>query len=245
MFVRPTPRTVGVLFVPLALGLGLATGCASRPSPATTPAAAEAAPLAISDGAWARADGLLGVATTVEPDLTALLVSGAARLDVHLRGLEFRVKSRDSLARKIQTEMLASGRPADEIEINDVLRYTVLLDDRPAGDYKATAAEILRRADEQGEKFSALLTTAEGGSAWTLAHPEYGVVLPVRPPPQIPLVLPVAGQDAELVRYLNVWIAYQRSRGVVDDYFDHWIRGGALEEKEPRWSIGRTVLGWW
>lgn len=95
------------------------------------------------------------------------------------------------------------------------------------------------------EGIDALVTTAEGGSAWTLAYPEYGVVLPVRPAPEIPLVLPVAGRDQEMVQFLNVWIGFQRAQGTIDDYFDFWIQGEGLEAKEQRWSIGRDVLGWW
>ena len=108
----------------------------------------------------------------------------------------------------------------------------------------------LRKVESEREFFEmdgidGLVTTAEGGSAWTLAHPEYGVVLPIQPPPEVPLVIPVGGRDEELVTFLNVWISLQKSQGTIDAYFDHWIRGEALAGKVPRWSIGRDVLGWW
>lgn len=103
-----------------------------------------------------------------------------------------------------------------------------------------TEDEFFERAD-----LDALVTTAEGGSAWTLAYPEYGVVLPIKPAPEVPLVIPVAGRDIDLREYLNVWIKFHRTRGTLGTYFDYWIKGGGLEEREPRWSIGRDVLGWW
>ncbi len=136
------------------LALGCAGASASPPaSIATAPqAAAEPEEFRISPEATAQADRLLEQASRVEPHLTTLLEVGAERLDVHLYGLQDRVKERDSLARKIQTQMLDSGLPADEVEISDVVRYTVLLDDHPAGDFDATAADILRRAADRGHE---------------------------------------------------------------------------------------------
>jgi ABC-type amino acid transport substrate-binding protein len=104
--------------------------------------------------------------------------------------------------------------------------------------------------EDEGEFFTlegvdALVTTAEGGSAWTLAHPEYGVALPIKPPPEVPLVLVVAGRDLELVQVLDSWIESKVRQGAIDRYFDYWIRGGGLEERVPRWSIARDVLGLW
>ena len=90
-----------------------------------------------------------------------------------------------------------------------------------------------------------LLTTAEGGSAWTLANPEYGVVLPVTPPPKIPLVFLVAGKDLDLVRYLNIWLDFQHTEGIIATYFGYWIQGGGLEPEEVRWNIAHDVLGLW
>ena len=111
---------------------------------------------------------------------------------------------------------------------------------------EANIVEIENEGDFFGSDVAdALVTTAEGGSAWTLAHPDYGVVLPVKPAPRIPLVMVVGGNDLELQRVLNVWIRFQESQGTTQRYFDHWIRGGALEETAPRWSVGRDLLGLW
>jgi hypothetical protein len=31
---------------------------------------------------------------------------------------------------------------------------------------------------------------------------------------------------------------------LVEELFDHWILGRGAEEKQPRWSIIRDVMGW-
>ena len=141
---RGVARAAGVLLVLLTLG------CASSGTPVV--AGAGTAALEISPEAERRAARLLEQAGRIEPRLTALLEAGAERLDVHLYGLENRVKSRESLERKIQTRMLEEGLAADEVEIDDVVRYTVLLDDEPPGDFNDTTADILQRADSRGHE---------------------------------------------------------------------------------------------
>ena len=144
----------GGLWGALALGLALAplaAGCvSSAPEPTSPDAVARAIPLVISAEAEARADELLDLATDIEPELTELLVNGSDRLGLMLYGLDHRLKERDSLARKIQTDMQTHGLPAGQVEIDDTIRYTVLLDDEPPGDYDTSAGEILRLAERRG-----------------------------------------------------------------------------------------------
>jgi ABC-type amino acid transport substrate-binding protein len=97
----------------------------------------------------------------------------------------------------------------------------------------------------EGSDADALLTSAEGGSAWTLIHPEYSVVLPVQPAPEFHYVLPVAGYDRVLSDYLNRWIDVSQNDGTLDALFSYWIRGETMGGGDRRWSIGRNVLGWW
>jgi Na+/H+-dicarboxylate symporter len=94
-------------------------------------------------------------------------------------------------------------------------------------------------------KYSGLLTTAEGGSAWTLKHPKYSVVLPLRRRIQIDYVIPVAGDDRGLTAFLDRWIDISENDGTLDGAFAHWIRGETGSQLERRWSIGRDVLGLW
>jgi len=104
----------------------------------------------------------------------------------------------------------------------------------------SSEAEFFEKSDAD-----ALLTSAEGGSAWTLIHPEYSVVLPVQPAPEFHYVLPVAGYDRVLSDYLNRWIDVSESDGTLDALFSYWIRGETKGDANRRWSIGRNVLGWW
>lgn len=142
------PRLFSSSFASVVLGSALfAFGCTSVPAPLSAPTPDA---LAVSPEASTRADELLAVATEIEPELTSLLTEGADRLDIQLYGLRFRVKSKSSLERKIQTHMRRDGTRAADVVIDDVLRYTALIEDDPPGRYDAAVADILRRADARG-----------------------------------------------------------------------------------------------
>jgi len=110
----------------------------------------------------------------------------------------------------------------------------------PAAD--VTGLEREEEFFEAGEsRFDVLVTSAEGGSAWTLIYPSYSVV-PVNPPSLAPLVYPTAGGDPEFENYLKVWIDLKQRDGTVDTLFDYWIRGQPPKGTARRWSILRDVL---
>ena len=90
----------------------------------------------------------------------------------------------------------------------------------------------------------ALVTTAEGGSAWALFHPGYTMVNPIRPPVKIPLVYPLGDDDGYYHALINDWIDLKKKDGTVDALFAHWILGEGGEDRSPRWSVIRDVLGW-
>ncbi len=90
----------------------------------------------------------------------------------------------------------------------------------------------------------ALLTSAEGGAAWTLAYPFYTVVNPFPRPLRLPAAYPFAGPDPRFERLLNHWIEVKKTDGTFQDLFDHWILGRGSEKKGPRWSVIRDVLHW-
>jgi proton glutamate symport protein len=98
-------------------------------------------------------------------------------------------------------------------------------------------------AEKKGE-LDALVTTAETGSAWSLFYPRYKVVVPKPRTIQVPLAYPVAMRSSELVRLIDVWIDLKRNDGTIQQNFDYWIRGLDAEERPPRWSVVRDVLGW-
>lgn len=94
------------------------------------------------------------------------------------------------------------------------------------------------------ENIDCLFVSAEAGSAWTLLHPEYQVVVPKPRLAVQPLGIPVAGGDQDLINYLNSWIDVSKKHKFIDRLHDHWILGRGAEEKQPRWSIMRDILHW-
>jgi len=48
----------------------------------------------------------------------------------------------------------------------------------------------------------------------------------------------------ELTDAVNEWVVFATNDGIIDRAYDYWILGRGAEEKQPRWSILRNVLGW-
>jgi len=90
----------------------------------------------------------------------------------------------------------------------------------------------------------AMLTDAEGGSALTLLHPSFQVVVPVPDISRIPLAYPVAGRDREFANFLSQWITIKKNSREFPQLYDHWILGKDAVPRHPRWSILRDVLKW-
>lgn len=88
----------------------------------------------------------------------------------------------------------------------------------------------------------ALVTSAEGGSAWTLLYPRYEAVTPLPGKAGAPLVIAIGGQDLKLEKYISTWITLKRQDGTVKELFEHWIQGKTSHIRKPRWSIWADVL---
>ncbi len=97
---------------------------------------------------------------------------------------------------------------------------------------------------ENDEGLDALAVSAEAGYSWTLRYPQFTVLNPLGRNVRVPLTYPIAGRDSELRIFINDWLELRRSSGLVDRLYDRWILGRGAEEKAPRWSIVRDVLGW-
>jgi ABC-type amino acid transport substrate-binding protein len=93
-------------------------------------------------------------------------------------------------------------------------------------------------------EIDALVTSAEGGSAWTLLFPEYTVVIPDAHVIRQPLGYPVARGERELKDLLDHWIELKTKDGTIERAYDHWILGRQARPITPRWSVVRNVLGW-
>ena len=93
-------------------------------------------------------------------------------------------------------------------------------------------------------EIDAFLMPAENGSAWTLLHPEYTMVVPQPDPVKRPSAFGMALDAVELARVIDQWVLFATNEGAIQRTYDYWILGQGAEDKQPRWSILRNVLGW-
>ncbi|MCK5666221.1 MAG: transporter substrate-binding domain-containing protein, partial [Thiotrichaceae bacterium] len=79
-------------------------------------------------------------------------------------------------------------------------------------DFKVTEldseAEFFNLAEFRGQ---ILLTSAEGGAAWTLLNPDYDVVTPFSAHQGAPLVIAVGGEDLMLEHFISTWIKLKQT----------------------------------
>jgi len=90
----------------------------------------------------------------------------------------------------------------------------------------------------------AMLSTAEGGSAWTLLYPKFQTVVIKPETHKILYAYPIAGSDPAFVNLIDKWLYLIKNSPEFQRKFDYWIMGMGAEEINPRWSIMRNVLGW-
>jgi len=90
----------------------------------------------------------------------------------------------------------------------------------------------------------AFLMPAEGGAAFTLLHPEFAVVVPQPDPVRLPYAFGLAPDAERMADAVNEWIVFAQSEGMVQRAYDYWVLGRGAEDRRPRWSILRNVLGW-
>ena len=90
----------------------------------------------------------------------------------------------------------------------------------------------------------AIVLLSEAGMAWSLLHPDYTVVIPQSVLIRRPLAFGLASDADQLEEYVNEWVTLQQARGAFDRAYDYWVLGKGAEERAPRWSIARNVLGW-
>ena len=94
------------------------------------------------------------------------------------------------------------------------------------------------------ERMDALVTTAEGGSAWTLIHPEFAVVDPSDENTTAPIAFLIARADAKTAIDLGTWIRLKQHDGTLDQLYKYWILGQGANKVGARWSVIRNVLHW-
>lgn len=75
------------------------------------------------------AERMANAARVVEPGITSDLKDIAGNVGGKMEGLDFRIKTQQSLARKIAAEARDAGIPPSQVQIGDSLRYTMVFDD--------------------------------------------------------------------------------------------------------------------
>jgi hypothetical protein len=50
--------------------------------------------------------------------------------------------------------------------------------------------------------------------------------------------------DGYYYSLINDWIDLKKKDGTIDTLFAYWILGKGGEDRSPRWSVMRDVLGW-
>jgi Na+/H+-dicarboxylate symporter/ABC-type amino acid transport substrate-binding protein len=90
----------------------------------------------------------------------------------------------------------------------------------------------------------AIIISAEAGSAWTILYPAYSVVVP-EPHIKANAALAMPLGDSDLEDFVNDWLQMKETSGIIDKLYAKWILGKKVEQKKPRWSIGRDVFGFW
>jgi len=131
------------------------------------------------------------------------------------------------------------------IAVSDVPYYVRRLRELlPRAKIQVLEGGIEQLFDRAAAHADALALPAERGSAWTLMHPAYSVVVPAPAPIRVPLAYPIAKHDQALAAFVNTWIALKRKDGTIDAAYAHWILGQDAAPRRPRWSILRNVLHW-
>ncbi|MGB0591417.1 MAG: hypothetical protein ACPGU1_17215 [Myxococcota bacterium] len=99
----------------------------------------------------ARAKAYMRRAGILEPELTKKLVSMAEARAGKMYKLQHRRKSLKSTQRKINKILTENPElRLEDIDIEDIVRYTMLLEDEPAGHHNRSVAEVLSTLEEMG-----------------------------------------------------------------------------------------------
>jgi ABC-type amino acid transport substrate-binding protein len=107
-----------------------------------------------------------------------------------------------------------------------------------------TVADIQTFLEDEEGRFDAMIYVAEIGSAWSLLHPEFASVVPDPPLQDVPMAYPLPLGEPDWKNVVDNWISLKRGDGTIAQLYDHWILGRDAEERGPRWSVVRDVLGW-
>lgn len=113
--------------------------CASTPKPAP------------ADPVLTHVRAMMARAKAAEPAVTARLGKVAERFGGHLHKLEHRLKTEKSALRKVRLELASEpGLAPSDVMLGDMLRYTMVLEDQPLGNYVAAVHDCLSTLEADG-----------------------------------------------------------------------------------------------
>jgi hypothetical protein len=93
------------------------------------------------------AENLMSGALNAEPGVTSTLLGFADANNAEMVGLPYRIKTRESLYRKIRDEAAQYNLTPGEVQISDALRYTMQIEPRR---YGATVADMVGQLRDEG-----------------------------------------------------------------------------------------------
>ncbi len=158
--------------LPCSLFLVALVGCTS---PGPLPTASK------PDAVQAAVQTLLDRAQAEEPALTPMLKDLATRGGGELYKLQYRLKGRDSAIRKMRKHLAKHpGAKALDVELQDMLRYTMKVEDTPSGNYVRTAHATLQFLEAQGH------TVDKVKNSWPRGDSYSGVNTVLRTPSGLP-----------------------------------------------------------
>ena len=134
--------------------------------------------------------------------------------------------------------------PAVTIAMPDVPYYIDMIRQRVPRAEVRIIQDLARAFSEWDPSVDAIALPAERGSAWTLLHPQFSVVVPEPGQVKVPLAYPIARQDQAFATFMTTWIDLKRKDGTIDALYDYWVLGRNVAAKPPRWSVIRNVLHW-
>ena len=50
--------------------------------------------------------------------------------------------------------------------------------------------------------------------------------------------------SVELLKAVNAWLQIAEGNRTIKRLYDYWIQGKTEQQRPPRWSLLRDVLGW-
>ncbi len=95
-------------------------------------------------------------------------------------------------------------------------------------------------------RYDAMFTGFDRATAFSLMSPAFAAVVPTPDLGSVPMAFIVPKGEDALLNAANAVVDVGTANGLFTQKLDYWVRGtGRAAEREPRWSIGGTVLGWW